>query len=84
MYSAPSRKPSAPAPAVGLPAPVGTTSGAAPAGVPAEVQILISQAAADLADYQRLTAEGRLSEAGMKLESVKRALDKLASLSSKR
>ena len=76
--------PSAPAPAVGPPAPVGTTSGAAPAGVPAEVQILISQAAADLSDYQRLTAEGRLSEAGMKLESVKRALDKLASLSSKR
>jgi uncharacterized membrane protein (UPF0182 family) len=39
---------------------------------------LIDQAARDLADYQRLTAEGRLGEAGAKLEAVKRALDQLA------
>ncbi len=39
---------------------------------------LIEQAARDLADYQRLTAEGRLGEAGAKLEAVKRALDQLA------
>jgi uncharacterized membrane protein (UPF0182 family) len=38
---------------------------------------LIEQAARDLADYQRLTAEGRLGEAGAKLEAVKRALDEL-------
>jgi hypothetical protein len=33
--------------------------------------------ARDLADYQRLTAEGKLGEAGQKLEELKRALDKL-------
>jgi uncharacterized membrane protein (UPF0182 family) len=38
---------------------------------------LIKQAAQDLADYQRLTAEGKLGEAGQKLESLKRALDEL-------
>lgn len=38
---------------------------------------LIKQAAADLADYQRLTAEGKLGEAGQKLESLKRTLDEL-------
>ncbi len=38
---------------------------------------LIAEAAKDLADYQRLTAEGKLAEAGQKLEELKRALDKL-------
>jgi uncharacterized membrane protein (UPF0182 family) len=38
---------------------------------------LIKQAAQDLADYQRLTAEGKLGEAGQKLESLKRHLDEL-------
>jgi uncharacterized membrane protein (UPF0182 family) len=38
---------------------------------------LIAEAARDLADYQRLTAEGKLGEAGQKLEDLKRALDKL-------
>ena len=38
---------------------------------------LISEAARDLADYQRLTAEGKLGEAGQKLEALKRALDQL-------
>jgi uncharacterized protein len=38
---------------------------------------LIAEAAKDLADYQRLTAEGKLGEAGQKLEELKRALDKL-------
>ena len=38
---------------------------------------LIKDAARDLADYQRLTAEGKLGEAGQKLEELKRALDKL-------
>ncbi|HEY6339212.1 MAG TPA: UPF0182 family protein [Candidatus Sulfotelmatobacter sp.] len=37
----------------------------------------IAEAAKDLADYQRLTAEGKLGEAGQKLEELKRALDKL-------
>ena len=38
---------------------------------------LITQAARDLSDYQRLTAEGRLGEAGQKLEHLKRTLDQL-------
>jgi uncharacterized protein len=37
----------------------------------------IAEAARDLSDYQRLTAEGRLAEAGQKLEDLKRALDRL-------
>jgi len=38
---------------------------------------LIAEAARDLADYQRLTAEGKLGEAGQKLEELKHVLDKL-------
>jgi uncharacterized membrane protein (UPF0182 family) len=38
---------------------------------------LIAEAARSLADYQRLTAEGKLAEAGQKLEQLKRALDEL-------
>jgi uncharacterized membrane protein (UPF0182 family) len=38
---------------------------------------LITGAAKDLADYQRLTAEGKLGEAGQKLEQLKRKLDQL-------
>ena len=38
---------------------------------------LIVAAAQDLADYQRLTAEGKLAEAGQKLEDLKRKLDQL-------
>jgi uncharacterized membrane protein (UPF0182 family) len=44
----------------------------------AERQALIIRAAKDLADYQRLTAEGKLGEAGQKLEQVKRALEELS------
>jgi uncharacterized membrane protein (UPF0182 family) len=40
---------------------------------------LIAEAAKNLADYQRLTAEGKLGEAGQKLEELKRALEKLNS-----
>jgi len=43
----------------------------------ADLNALIAEAAKDLADYQRLTAEGKLGEAGTKLEELKRALDKL-------
>ena len=38
---------------------------------------LIEQAAKDLSDYQRLTAEGKLGEAGQKLEDLKRILQQL-------
>jgi len=43
----------------------------------ADLNALIAEAARDLADYQRLTAEGKLGEAGQKLEELKRVLDKL-------
>jgi uncharacterized protein len=42
-----------------------------------DLNALIAEAAKDLADYQRLTAEGKLGEAGQKLEELKRALDQL-------
>jgi uncharacterized membrane protein (UPF0182 family) len=58
-----------PEPARGAPA-----SAALPA---ADLNALIAEAARDLADYQRLTAEGKLGEAGQKLEELKRVLDKL-------
>jgi hypothetical protein len=38
---------------------------------------LIKEASDDFGDYQRLTSEGKLAEAGQKLEQLKRALDKL-------
>ena len=38
---------------------------------------LIRDAARDLADYQRLTSEGKLGEAGQRLESLKQKLDQL-------
>jgi uncharacterized membrane protein (UPF0182 family) len=52
----------------------------ASAGLPqptADLNALIAEAAKDLADYQRLTAEGKLADAGQKLEELKRALEKL-------
>ena len=44
-----------------------------------DVNGLISAAAKDLADYQRLTAEGKLGEAGQKLEALKQKLERLNS-----
>lgn len=52
-----------------------TSSSPQPAG---DINALIAEAAKDLSDYQRLTAEGRLGEAGQKLEQLKRALEKLS------
>jgi uncharacterized protein len=54
-----------------------TTAAPASAAAPENLNALIAEAARDLADYQRLTAEGKLGEAGQKLEELKRALDKL-------
>jgi uncharacterized membrane protein (UPF0182 family) len=50
-------------------------SASAPSG---DVNALIAEAARDLTDYQRLTAEGKLGEAGQKLEHLKRVLEQLA------
>jgi len=62
----------------------GTRPGLAATGTPApsappsaDVTALIAEAAKDLADYQRLTAEGKLGEAGQKLDHLKRTLDAL-------
>jgi len=58
--------------------PTRSAPAAAASAQPAEDRsALIAEAAKDLADYQRLTAEGKLGEAGQKLEELKRALDKL-------
>jgi uncharacterized protein len=50
------------------------------AGAPqpaADLNGLITEASKDFGDYQRLTSEGKLGEAGQKLEQLKRVLDKL-------
>ena len=44
---------------------------------PTDINALIAEAGKDFADYQRLTAEGKLSEAGQKLEELKRVIDRL-------
>jgi uncharacterized membrane protein (UPF0182 family) len=43
----------------------------------AGLNALIAEAAKDLADYERLTSEGKLGEAGQKLEQLKRAIERL-------
>jgi hypothetical protein len=58
-------------PTRGVPLPTGSLRPAA------DLNGLIAEAAKDLADYQRLTAEGKLGEAGQKLEELKRALERL-------
>ena len=58
--------------------PTGHASASAASTQPAaDLHALIAEAAKDLADYQRLTAEGKLGEAGQKLEELKRVLDRL-------
>ena len=54
--------------------PTTTTS---PSGTPDNLNALIDGAARDLEDYQRLTAQGKLGEAGQKLEQLKTKLDTL-------
>src|SRR6202041_2427495 len=64
--------------AAGPPEPVrGAPASSASPPPAADLNVLIAEAAKDLAEYQRLTAEGKLGEAGQKLEELKRALDKL-------
>ena len=66
------------------PAPQSSTqSGAQPSAAPpqaADLKSLVSQAGRDFSDYQRLTADGKLSEAGQKLDDLKRTLDRLNAL----
>jgi uncharacterized membrane protein (UPF0182 family) len=52
----------------------------APAGSPeaaSDLNTLIADAARDLSEYQRLTAEGKLGEAGQRLEALKKKLEEL-------
>jgi uncharacterized membrane protein (UPF0182 family) len=43
----------------------------------ADINALIAEAGKDFADYQRLTAEGKLGEAGKKLDQLKVVIDQL-------
>ena len=57
------------------------TGAAAPAGAAqpsANLNELVRQASSDFADYQRLTSEGKLAEAGQKLDDLKRVLNELS------
>jgi uncharacterized protein len=54
-----------------------TTASAASPQPAGDLGALIAEAAKDLGDYQRLTAEGKLGEAGQKLQELKAALDRL-------
>ncbi len=56
----------------------GTTKPNAGPETAADLNAMIADAARDLAEYQRLTAEGKLGEAGQRLEALKQKLDQLA------
>jgi uncharacterized membrane protein (UPF0182 family) len=60
-------------------APQAAQSTTAAPGVPKadDINALIGEAGRDFADYQRLTAEGKLGEAGQKLDELKVVIDKL-------
>lgn len=73
-----------------LPGPLPSASGIAAAAAPTQERAapvsssgatdfdgLISEAARNFADYQRLTADGKLGEAGQKLEALKHTLEQL-------
>jgi uncharacterized membrane protein (UPF0182 family) len=61
--------------AVEAPRPATETAGAPK---PAEdLDSLIAQAGKDFSDYQRLTSQGKLAEAGQKLDDLKRVIDQL-------
>jgi uncharacterized membrane protein (UPF0182 family) len=53
------------------------SKGASDGKTASDLKALISEAAKDLEDYQRLTAAGKLGEAGQKLEQLKQKLEQL-------
>jgi uncharacterized membrane protein (UPF0182 family) len=64
-------------------APQGAAEPAATTGVAQpkqDMNALIAEAGKDFADYQRLTSEGKLGEAGQKLDALKSVLDKMNAL----
>jgi hypothetical protein len=60
-----------------VPQPAAAPGAAPTAPARTDVDGLIAEAAKDLADYQRLTAEGKLGEAGQRLEALKQKLEAL-------
>lgn len=76
----PTPLPTSPAALTQPTASAGTASAptAPPISLTGDVDALVAEAARNLAEYQQLTAEGRLGEAGQRLEVVKRALEQLA------
>jgi len=64
----------------GAPRSASAPSPAQPRAAPAatDVDALIRSAADDLSEYQRLTAQGRLGEAGSRLEALKQKLERLS------
>lgn len=63
-------------PVEGAPKP-GASPSPAEGAAPATVQQLINKAVQEFDEYQRLTSQGKLGEAGQKLEQHKRTLDEL-------
>jgi uncharacterized membrane protein (UPF0182 family) len=57
------------------PQPAPTFQGTPPPST--DINALISEAAKDFGDYQRLTAAGKLGEAGLKLDALKGVLERL-------
>ena len=70
-------------PAEGSPKPTTSPAPAQP-GQPASVQQLVDKAVQEFDEYQRLTSQGKLGEAGQKLEQHKRTLEDLKRASAKR
>jgi uncharacterized membrane protein (UPF0182 family) len=56
----------------------GAAPGPGTAAATTDVNAMIAEAAKDFDDYQRLTAAGKLGEAGQKLDALKGVLDRLA------
>jgi uncharacterized membrane protein (UPF0182 family) len=68
--------PSTPAGIVSAGESPGATASSSPS-MTGDLNALIAEAGRNFADYQQLTAEGRLGEAGQKLDALKRTLDQL-------
>jgi uncharacterized membrane protein (UPF0182 family) len=60
-------------------APPAAPSSAGPPEPTTDTDALIAEASKDFDDYERLTAEGKLAEAGQKLEQLKSVLSRLSS-----
>jgi uncharacterized membrane protein (UPF0182 family) len=75
-------EPSKESPALGAPKPAASPSPGANPLPAANVQQLIIKAVQEFEEYQRLTSQGKLGEAGQKLEQHKRTLEELKRASS--